>query len=94
MKLLRISDACAVTGDKRSSFYRKVMEGLITKPVKIGCGRAVAWPDTELEAINYARLAGKTDVEIRELVTELDAQRTRERARYPKAEEKHAAGEG
>lgn len=74
MRLLRINDACATTGDKRSTYYTKVKERLITKPVPIG-GRTVAWPDTELEAINRARVAGKSDDEIRELVAELEARR-------------------
>lgn len=82
MRFLRINDASAKTGDKRSTFYAKVKVGLVPRPVPIG-GRAVAWPDTELEAINLARLAGASDDEIRELVAKLEAQRTRERARVP-----------
>lgn len=74
MRLLRANDACATTGDKRATLYAKVKDGLIPRPVSIG-GRSVAWPEPELQAINRARIAGKTDDEIRALVTQLEAQR-------------------
>ena len=38
--------------------------------------RAVGWPSDEVEAINAARIAGKTDDEVRVLVTKLEAART------------------
>jgi prophage regulatory protein len=47
---------------------------LFTKPVRIG-SRSVAWPRHETEAINAARLAGKSDAEIRELVARLEKDR-------------------
>jgi prophage regulatory protein len=47
---------------------------LFTSPVQIGA-RAVGWPDSELEALNAARIAGKTDDEIRALVVKLEAAR-------------------
>ena len=37
--------------------------------------RAVGWPTTEVAAINAARIAGKSEVEIRELVAKLEAAR-------------------
>lgn len=45
-----------------------------TKPVPIG-ERAVGWPDSEVQAINAARIAGKSESEIRELVSRLHAKR-------------------
>jgi prophage regulatory protein len=45
-------------------------------PVSIG-GRSVAWPEQELQAVNRARVAGKSDDEIRALVRQLEADRTR-----------------
>ncbi|WP_019867636.1 helix-turn-helix transcriptional regulator [Methylovulum miyakonense] len=62
------------TGDSRSTIYRKIKNGLFTKPVPIG-GERVAWPANEVAAINQARIAGKSDEEIKQLVVELEAAR-------------------
>ena len=62
------------TGDSRSTIYRKIKKGLFTKPVNIG-GDRVAWPANEVQAINQARIAGKSDTEIKQLVVELEAAR-------------------
>lgn len=62
------------TGDSRSTIYRKIQKGLFTKPVNIG-GERVAWPANEIQAINQARIAGKSDADIRLLVIELEAAR-------------------
>jgi prophage regulatory protein len=64
------------TGDSRTTIYRKIKAGLFTKPVKIG-GDRVAWPANEIQAINQARIAGKSDEEIKALVIELEAARQR-----------------
>jgi len=39
-------------------------------------GRAVGWPSDEIDTLNAARIAGKSDDEIRELVGKLEAART------------------
>lgn len=61
-------------GKSRTSHYRDVRSGLYTKPVHIGAN-SIAWPESEVEALNAARIAGKTDDEIREMVSKLHAQR-------------------
>ena len=61
-------------GRSRSSHYLDIQQGLFTRPVQIGL-RAVGWPSSEVAAINAARIAGKTDEEIRELVLKLEAAR-------------------
>lgn len=62
-------------GDKsRSSLYRDMNDGLFTMPVRIGA-RSVGWPESEVEAINLARIAGKTDAEIKALVQKLHKRR-------------------
>jgi prophage regulatory protein len=53
-----------------STLYDHAKKELITKPVKIG-PRASAWPEYEIDAIVAARIAGKSDDEIREFVREL-----------------------
>lgn len=44
------------------------------RPVRLG-ERAVGWPASEVAALNAARIAGKTDQEIRALVVKLEAAR-------------------
>lgn len=62
------------TGDARSTHYQKIKDGLFTRPVKLGA-RSVAWPSTDVDAIVNARIAGKADDEIRELVAMLEDSR-------------------
>lgn len=75
MSIFRMPDVKAKTGHRsHASIYNAVKEGLFTKPVKIG-QRSVGWPDTEVLAINAARIAGQSETEIKELVSRLHAKR-------------------
>lgn len=62
------------SGLSRSTIYLRIAQGLWTKPVSLGA-RAVGWPSGEVAAINAARIAGKSDEEIRTLVVKLEAAR-------------------
>lgn len=62
------------SGLSRSTIYLRIAQGLWTKPISLG-GRAVGWPASETIALNAARIAGKTDDEIRVLVQRLEAGR-------------------
>jgi prophage regulatory protein len=65
----------AETGHRsHASIYTAIKEGLFTKPVAIG-QRAVGWPSDEVQSINAARIAGKSETEIRGLVAWLHAKR-------------------
>ena len=68
--ILRRPRVEAASGYPRSTLYARISEGLWTRPVSLG-PRAVGWPAGEVAAINAARIAGKTDAEIRDLVTQL-----------------------
>jgi prophage regulatory protein len=72
--ILRIPAVKFQSGLSRSTIYQRISEGLWTKPVSLGA-RAVGWPSDEVDAINSARIAGKTDDEIRILVAKLEADR-------------------
>ena len=75
MTILRMPAVKAQTGHRsHASIYNAINDGLFTKPVQIG-GERVAWPANEIEAINRARIAGKSDDEIKALVVELEAAR-------------------
>jgi len=72
--ILRLPDVKASTGLSRSTVYLRITQGVFTHPVSLG-GRAVGWPAHEVAALNAARIAGKPDSEIRELVAQLEAAR-------------------
>lgn len=75
MSIYRMPAVKAETGHKsHASIYNAINAGLFTKPVKIG-ERSVGWPSEEVQAINAARIAAKSDAEIRELVNRLHAKR-------------------
>ena len=57
-----------------ASQYNAIRAGLFPSGVAIG-QRAKGWPDYEVKAIAAARIAGKSDDEIRELVLVLHAKR-------------------
>jgi prophage regulatory protein len=57
-----------------ASIYSAIHDGLFTMPVQIG-QRAVGWPSEEVQAIIAARVAGKSDADIRALVDQLHAAR-------------------
>lgn len=75
MSILRMPAVKAETGHRsHASIYNAIRAGLFTKPVSIG-ERSVGWPDYEVRAINAARIAGKSDDELRDLVNRLHAER-------------------
>ena len=75
MAILRMDSVKAETGHaSHASIYGAIHAGLFTVPVPIG-QRAVGWPDHEVRAINAARIAGKSEDQIRELVTKLHQSR-------------------
>ena len=72
--ILRRHQVEARTGLSRSTIYKFMSEGTFPKPVRIGV-RAVGWNSSSIEAVNAARIAGKTDTEIRALVVKLETAR-------------------
>jgi prophage regulatory protein len=75
LTILRRRQIEAESGYSRSTLYLRIAQGLWTKQVSLGA-RAVGWPAAEVDALNAARIAGKTDPEIRALVLRLEAART------------------
>ena len=64
----------AATGYSRSTIYWRIEQGLLPKPVRLGA-RAVGWVASEVNAVNLARIQGRSDDEIRTLVETLHADR-------------------
>lgn len=75
MRILRLPEVKSTLGHKADeTTYGAIRAGLFTKGVAIG-QRAKGWPDYEVQAIAAARVSGKSDAEIRELVKQLHAKR-------------------
>ena len=74
--ILRLPAVRALCGYSRSTIYLRITQGLWPKPVSLG-PRSVGWPETEVAAVNGARIAGKSDDEIRTLVARLMDDRRR-----------------
>lgn len=72
--ILRLPAVMSKRGVSRSTHYAHISACLYTKPIRLSA-RAVGWPESEVTALNAARIAGKSDDEIRELVARLEAQR-------------------
>lgn len=72
--ILRLPAVKAESGYSRSTIYLRISQGLWPKPVSLG-PRCVGWPAHEVAAMNAARIAGKTDDEIRALVARLENER-------------------
>jgi len=72
--ILRLPAVKSETGLSRSTLYLRITQGLWTRPVSLG-GRAVGWPASEVAALNAARIAGKTNAEVRQLVAQLVSER-------------------
>ena len=76
MLILRLPEVKRVLGHRAdASVYNAIRVGLFTNGVAIW-QRAKGWPDYEVDAINAARVAGKSESEIRELVKTLHAKRS------------------
>ena len=75
MSILRMPAVKAETGHRsHASIYNAIKAGLFTTGVAIG-QRSKGWPSDEVQAINAARIAGKSEAEIKELVNRLHAKR-------------------
>jgi len=68
--ILRLPVVCERTGDPRSTTYRKIKQGLMVPPIKLS-ERSSGWPSNEIDALIAARISGKSEAEIRELVSRL-----------------------
>ncbi len=73
MKLLRKREVCERTARCPSSLYGDIAAGLFPPPAK--WSRSSVWPDFEVDQIIQARMAGRSDDELRAIVKELVAAR-------------------
>ena len=74
LKLLKLHGVLDLTATSRSTHYENIKQGLMVPPISQGV-QAVAYPEHEIQAIIAARIAGKSDDEIRTTVADLVKQR-------------------
>jgi len=72
--IYRIPQVLKARGVCRTQHYDEISKGLFPKPVKIG-KRGTGWPESEVGAVNDARIAGKSDDAIKALVRRLETAR-------------------
>lgn len=72
--ILRLRQVQAACGYSRSTLYLRMAQRLWPRPVGLGA-RAVGWPAGEVAEMNAARIASRTDAEIKALVLRLEAAR-------------------
>lgn len=75
--LRRLPAVLARLGASRSTVYCWITRGVFPPPVTLG-PRLRAWPESELDSIVRARVAGRSDEELRRLVCELVGRRGRD----------------
>lgn len=73
-RILRFPEVRALSGLSRSTIYLRIAEGLFPKPILLG-PRMIGWRESEVAAVNTARIRGASDEEIRPLVASLVAAR-------------------
>ena len=56
--MIRLRQVEEVTGDKRSTIYKRISEGEFPKPVKLGT-KSVGWVEEEIAAYNENRIAAR-----------------------------------
>jgi prophage regulatory protein len=73
-RLLKLNAVRDVTALGSTSVYKHVKAGTFPPPIKLTT-RSSAWVEDEVAAVNEARIAGKSDDDLRRLVARLVAQR-------------------
>ena len=73
-RILRLPEVKSVIGASRSTIYSRIREGLFPRPISLG-PRMVGWRESEVAAVNSARIRGLSDEELRGVVVKLEAAR-------------------
>ena len=72
--IYRLPQVVAARSVCRTQLYLDIKSGLFPRPVKLG-KRINGWPESEVKALNAARIAGKSDDAIKALVRNLELAR-------------------
>ncbi|PXW85021.1 AlpA family transcriptional regulator [Nitrosomonas sp. Nm84] len=68
-KLIRLKEVIEISGLKRSTIYNYITKGIFPSQIKLG-ERCVAWVENEILEVNFARMAERTEQEIKDLVAQ------------------------
>ncbi|WP_371185059.1 helix-turn-helix transcriptional regulator [Thalassotalea maritima] len=74
-KLIRLNEVLTLTAYPRSTLYQHINDGLFPPQLTIG-NRSIAFVEEEVEALIQARIAGKSNEELRKLVADLKSNRS------------------
>ena len=74
LKLIRIPEVRSLTGRSRTSIFSDIRGGLLPPSIRLGA-RAIAFYEHEILAAVTARGCGRSDSEIRNIVSALVAER-------------------
>ncbi|MEI6895934.1 MAG: AlpA family phage regulatory protein [Psychromonas sp.] len=74
LRIIRAKEAQTMFGMPKSTFYNRVSDGLMPSSISLG-GKAVGWVLSELNAVIKAMIKGKSEDEIKRLVSELKVNR-------------------
>jgi len=72
--LCKVCDAAVETGTSVSEYYSRAVRGVVPPPLKIGI-KASRVPSHEIAAVVAARIAGRSEEEIKALVANMVADR-------------------
>ena len=72
-RFLKLPEIIHNNASCHAGIYAAINKGLYPKPVKVG--RMSVWPESEDAAVRAARIAGKSEQEIREIVAKLETAR-------------------
>lgn len=73
-QIYRKPDIKAIFSFADSTLYLHVSQGILPKPISLS-SRARGWPASEIDAIVAARIAGRTEDQIKALVITMTAAR-------------------
>lgn len=73
IKFLKFKEVIALSGSSRTTLYSRIKEGRY--PTSVKNGRDNFWAEHEVDEVNRAILAGKSDEEIRKIVERIHRDR-------------------
>jgi predicted DNA-binding transcriptional regulator AlpA len=76
LRIQRQPEVLEQFGFKKSTLYNHINSGLMPSPISLGGKRAVGFIEHETRAVLLALCAGKPPEEIKQLVSELESQRS------------------
>lgn len=74
MQIIKKPHVLSQIAISNTKLYDQIKKGLMPSPIKLG-SHSVGWAKHEVDALVAARIAGKTDDDVKVIVTKLEALR-------------------